>query len=97
MKIDKNLKISVIIPLYNKENSIEKTIYSVLEQTYENFEVIVVNDGSTDKSRDIILSYLDNKTMAAKEFYDKVKSKSVHLGDKTVNNFKRLFKCMEVI
>ena len=43
------------------------------------------------------LSYLDNKTMAAKEFYDKVKSKSVHLGDKTVNNFKRLFQCMEVI
>ena len=49
-----------------------------------------------DKSK-FTISYLDNKTMAAKEFYDKVKSKSVHLGDKTVNNFKRLFQCMEVI
>lgn len=61
MGIYKNSTISVIIPLYNKENSIEKTIYSVLEQTYENFEVIVVNDGSTDNSLDIIKSIKSDK------------------------------------
>ena len=43
------------------------------------------------------ISYVDNKTMAAKEFYDKVKCKSISLSDKTVNNFKRLFKMMNVI
>ena len=43
------------------------------------------------------INYVDNKTMAAKEFYDKVKCKSVNLSDKTVNNFKKLFKIMNVI
>lgn len=61
---------------------------------YSQFVESLISD--EDKSK-FSISYLDNKTMAAKEFYDKVKSKSVHLGDKTVNNFKRLFQCMEVI
>ena len=42
--------ISVIIPLYNKERSIASTIESVVAQTYKDWELIVINDGSTDKS-----------------------------------------------
>lgn len=41
--------VSVIIPLYNKEKSIKSTIETVLKQTYEDYEIIVVNDGSKDK------------------------------------------------
>lgn len=50
---------SVIIPLYNKENFIENTIQSVLEQTFEDFEIIVINDGSTDKSEEKLLQFKD--------------------------------------
>ena len=42
--------ISIIIPLYNKEKSIVRTVHSVLEQSYQDFEIIIVNDGSTDNS-----------------------------------------------
>ena len=46
--------ISVIIPLYNKEPIIERSLQSVLSQDYDDFEVIVVNDGSTDRSAEIV-------------------------------------------
>lgn len=45
---------SVVIPLYNKELSIGNTIQSVLDQTYQEFEIVVVNDGSTDNSLQIV-------------------------------------------
>lgn len=41
---------SVIIPLYNKQNAIAKTLQSIVLQTYENYEIIVIDDGSTDGS-----------------------------------------------
>lgn len=50
-------KISVIIPVYNVEKWLNKCVDSILSQSYENFEVILVNDGSTDKSKDICDSY----------------------------------------
>lgn len=43
---------SIIIPLYNKENHIEDTLKSVLNQTFTDFEIIIINDGSTDNSLD---------------------------------------------
>jgi glycosyltransferase involved in cell wall biosynthesis len=47
---DRDVLISVVVPLYNKEASIDRTIQSVLNQTFSNYEIIVVNDGSTDDS-----------------------------------------------
>ena len=42
--------ISIVIPLYNKEDYIAKTIQSILTQTFQNFEIVIINDGSTDGS-----------------------------------------------
>ena len=52
-----NPVISIIIPVYNVEKWLNKCIDSILSQSYENFEVILVNDGSTDKSKDICDQY----------------------------------------
>lgn len=50
-------KFSVIIPVFNRENFIKRAVESVLNQSYKNFELIVVNDGSTDKTLDVIKNY----------------------------------------
>ena len=51
------MKFSVVIPLYNKEHYIEATICSVLSQTFQDFEVIVVDDGSADRSLELARKY----------------------------------------
>jgi len=52
---------SVVIPLYNKQESIRHTLPSVLQQTFTDFEVIIVNDGSTDNSRKVVESFKDDR------------------------------------
>ena len=49
--------VSVIIPVYNAHNSITKTLQSVINQTYTNLEIVVVNDGSTDHTGEILEEY----------------------------------------
>lgn len=53
-------KVSIIIPIYNSEKYLKRCLDSVLEQNYSNIEIILINDGSTDKSIDIIKSYLSH-------------------------------------
>ena len=43
-----NDKISIVVPVYNMENYLERCIKSILNQTYTNLEVLLINDGSTD-------------------------------------------------
>lgn len=52
-------KVSVIIPVYNCERFIGAAIESVLHQTFKDYELIVVNDGSTDKTPDVVETYRD--------------------------------------
>lgn len=56
--------ISVIIPVYNSEKTIKRCLDSLLKQSYPYFELIVVNDGSKDHSKDIIDSYDDERIVA---------------------------------
>jgi glycosyltransferase involved in cell wall biosynthesis len=56
-------KVSVIIPAYNHERFIGAAIDSVLHQTYQDFELIVINDGSTDRTGEIIQSYRDGRVI----------------------------------
>ncbi|MDU6985565.1 MAG: AAA family ATPase [Terrisporobacter othiniensis] len=87
-----NLKINEDIFFVNCNdtyNNKDKDIYK-----YAEFVETLISE--EDKGK-FSINYVDNKTMAAKEFYDKVKCKSVNLSDETVNNFKKLFKIMNVI
>lgn len=52
---------SIVIPLYNKAKSLRGTIQSVLNQTFHDFEVLVVNDGSTDESVAILQEFTDQR------------------------------------
>lgn len=59
--------ISIVIPLYNKESSIRKTLQSIFHQTYQHFEIIIVDDGSTDNSSAIVESYNDPRIRLIKQ------------------------------
>lgn len=58
-----NPLVSIVIPVYNAENYIQQTLDSVLGQTYLNFEIIVVDDGSTDSSKEILETYQEKITL----------------------------------
>lgn len=62
--------ISIIVPVYNVENYLDKCITSIISQTYKNIEVLLVDDGSTDGSSDICKKY-SNKDNRIKYLYEK--------------------------
>ena len=53
----KNVKVSIIVPVYNEEKHIKKCIDSIINQTYKNIEILLINDGSKDKSLKILREY----------------------------------------
>lgn len=56
----KNKKVSIIVPVYNREEKIEKCINSIQRQTYKNIEIICVDDGSKDNSREVVKRIKEN-------------------------------------
>jgi len=55
--MNKNPTVSVIIPTYNRAHIVGRAIQSVLDQTYQDFELIIVDDRSTDNTKDIIKEF----------------------------------------
>ena len=61
MMLNKKPKVSVIMPFYNCEKYLDKAISSILNQTFQDFEFIIINDASSDRSDEIIQKYLTDK------------------------------------
>ncbi len=73
-------KIAVIIPVYNGAQFVERAINSVLNQTFQDFRIIVVNDGSTDETKKILRKYETNNKITIYSF-------SINRGQAFSNNF----------
>lgn len=56
-----NPKVSIVMPVYNQEEYIQETLNSLLTQTFKDFELIIVNDGSSDKTAEIISKFKDQR------------------------------------
>jgi len=79
--------VSIITPTYNHEKFIGKCIESVLSQTYSNWEQIIIDDGSSDKTEEIIAEYKDNRIK-----YIKQKNVGIYNLNKTYNKALQLSK-----
>lgn len=77
---------SIVIPLYNKEKYILDALQSVLNQTFENYEVIVVEDASTDKSQEVISTLKSEKVTVIKHDTNKGLSASRNTGIKNAKS-----------
>lgn len=83
-----NVLFSIVVPTYNRAGFIEKTIQSILTQSYENFEIIVVDDGSTDNTKQIVQTikdprvhyyYKENEERGAARNFGAKKAKGAYL------------------
>lgn len=82
--------ISIIVPVYNAERFLDDTINTVLNQTYSNFELILINDCSTDNSVDIIKNYKDKRI---KLINNKVNSKAAITRNNGIKKAKGRYIC----
>ena len=59
-------KVSVLLPVYNAEKYLQEAIDSILRQTFTDFELLLINDGSTDGSEEVIRQYHDDRIVYIK-------------------------------
>lgn len=67
IEVKDNPSVTIVVPLYNKEKYLEETLSSLLNQTYQNTRIAVVDDGSTDKSLSLVFSYYESLPLNLKE------------------------------
>ena len=72
--------VSIILPVYNRQRVVSQAINSVLDQTYENFELIVVDDGSSDGSVNVVESFEDSRIKLICNEINKGVSKTRNIG-----------------
>ena len=77
---------TVIIPLYNKENFIQKTIESVLNQSFDDFEILIIEDCSTDNSKKKVLEIQSDKVKLIQHLQNKGLSASRNTGIQNANS-----------
>jgi len=77
---NKKQKFSIIIPTYNRANLLSRAIKSILSQTYQNFELIIINDGSTDDTEKVVSSFDSNKIIYIKHEKNKGAYAGVNTG-----------------
>lgn len=80
-------KVSIVLPVYNGERYIEEAICSVIQQTYENWELIIVNDCSTDNTQKIIQQYknIDSRIRIVDNVENQKLPKSLNIGFENAN------------
>ena len=85
---NKEKKVSIIMPAYNAEKYIEEAIYSVLAQTHKEWELIIIDDCSSDNTEQIVLKYVskDTRIRYLKNPVNLGVSKSRNLGIKKSKN-----------
>lgn len=76
-----NPLVSIVIPIYNNQKTLDRCLTSAMQQTYENIEIIVVNDGSTDHSPEIVKRISKNDSRI--KVVDKVQNEGLVLARKT--------------
>lgn len=69
------MRFSIVIPNYNSEKWIEKLLNSIVEQTYKDYEVIIVDDMSTDRSPRIILDYIADRNLQGNFYFYRAEKK----------------------
>lgn len=72
--------ISVVMPTYNRAKTIERAINSILEQTYQDFEIIIVDDNSNDNTEEIVKSIKDSRIRYIKNTVNKGANESRNIG-----------------
>lgn len=78
--MDTNIKVSVLMPVYNGEKYLKGAIDSVFSQTFNDFELIIINDGSSDNSLEIIKSYSDKRLKLINNEKNQGLIKSLNIG-----------------
>lgn len=66
-----NIEISVIIPVYNGEKYLGRCLQSLIRQTFKKFEIIIINDGSQDKTENVIAEYMNISPVLMRQFFQK--------------------------
>ncbi len=80
-----NPKITVLMPVYNEEKHIKKSVNSILKQTYENFEFLIINDASKDNTLSILNSYSDPRIKIINNKKNWGITRSLNIGLKKAN------------